>query len=569
MIPWLKIDNKIPEFLPNQNIAQILVEEDIEIEIRQLEHAPEKIRVTIDEAPISAYKHGKWHFSTDLDYGGHYELRARAENNQEQIFVLSVIPTKMTYNRYIVMIKEISRTALDLFIDYRSRSHERMQWTVRNDEISSFHEFSVLQAIMNRMRVIFPAIAQDPYKRPLKKREIYRIDRQMHRNHNTRPQFGPMGEVVRPDGNIYVPLDLKISHAKSDLNVHENRLLKDFLEHKLPERFAHMRKRAKDEIDRLKVATNQSRGLPGYKDIKESNDGDISALKNMLSACEESITTCQNWVNNTFLKDILPYNQPKDEEAKFQTEDLSYIDFYRNCYSKLYKEALILMPNIEQCIAKLANRKISEIYEIWSVFELTKLFIKELRGAGYRFDQKAHFYELQRNFFLFEIQKDTPIVLINKDKDIEVHLIYEPLYVDRHRTNTSRSVVTKDVMQQTPDFTIEILINGNLQHVLVFEVKYRRERDENHKWTYPKEGIEKVYVYKEQIICKPSGLTKEDKKALVKIGFLIVPLNVPVHEENDRTVRVIPLFPEMNQDKRLEVNKNLRQALFSLLTPSR
>ena len=213
-----------------------------------------------------------------------------------------------------------------------------------------------------------------------------------------------------------------------------------------------------------------------------------------------------------------------------------YSRFYR-IYLRFQQELRLSLEN-DRYLTTLSLRKMSELYETWSVFQLTHLILGLLGQAGYRIISGNGFFEVRDDQFHLEVSRDAAIELA-KD-DVRVAIRYEPTYPPVN--SVSSGLVSAAPYQLKPDMAIESWQNGQVVSVLIFDAKYRT-MSEGASQTYREEDITKMDHYFNTIRWKPQN-SRQRPQRVVSSAYILYPGNVLEHDGNEPEVGALPLIPQ-------------------------
>ena len=305
------------------------------------------------------------------------------------------------------------------------------------------------------------------------------------------PQRSPL-----PQANTLTHLPQKWSVQQNILtyDAHENRLLKQFLQKQLIARLHVIEDQAQKEIERRK----QQSALNIQKNYENREPEAIKRLLNAIEDCQQMKRQCLIWCREPFLEQVAA-TAHSSKATQVLLKHPHYSHFYQ-LYLQLQKQFKIKLDSANY-ITRIALRKVSELYEMWSVFQITNLIIKELcsNANGYSFASETIFYELEKNYFQFDVRKNHASIVLTKG-DVRVEIKYEPYYPN-HQTVKGRAAIvatTGNLNPWTPDMVVEVYEQGIPKHVMVFDAKYRWDKKGNDYYPLEK-SIGKMRTYRDTI----------------------------------------------------------------------
>ena len=236
----------------------------------------------------------------------------------------------------------------------------------------------------------------------------------------------------------------------------------------------------------------------------------------------------------------------------------SYSRFYR-LYLQFQQELKISLDT-EQYLAILSLRKMWDLYQIWSVFHLTTMIVDTLTDAGYQVTSNSIFYEVERDSFQIDVQKNVSTVTLAKE-DLTIEMKYEPLYP--RPIGNMPGLVSTDHAQLTPDMSVEIYSEGQLKNVLIFDAKYRyQEIDGSY---YPRDDdLNKMRKYRDKICYKTYDPRRPNQRPqkVVSSAYIIYPGTYLEHDPDEAEIGALPLVPNMIQDEMLAVKEAIKDILW-------
>lgn len=351
----------------------------------------------------------------------------------------------------------------------------------------------------------------------------------------------------------YLPSSWTVQQNSLTYDVHENRLLKQFVLRQLVVKLNIIQERALNEIKRRE----KERTTKLFKGWKDDETPLIEELERVLGKCQQMTKRCIAWGSEPFLISVKSLAASGKATQVFLKHP-SYSRFYR-LYLQFQQELKIDL-DMEQYLTILSLRKMWDLYQIWSVFHLTKIIVDILTDAGYRVTSNSIFYEVERDSFQIDVQKNASTVTLAKD-DLKIEMKYEPQYPKP--IGNMPGLVSTDHAQLTPDMSIEIYSGGQLKNVLIFDPKYRyQEIDGSY---YPKDDdLNKMRKYRDKICYRTYDPRRPNQRPqkVVSSAYIIYPGTYLEHDPDEAEIGALPLVPSMIQDEMLVVNEAIKDILW-------
>ena len=404
-------------------------------------------------------------------------------------------------------------------------------------------DYKKIRKIIEQMKDIMAHIRREPY-RALREEQIQQ-DWQEIKNFSNEAVPLPGDYVYLSESQVSrygirnLPQYWTQPYTTLTYDTYENRLLKHFLRQQLLPKLDIIQEHAENEKKRLE---------PIYARYQNVEDGEtIDRLKRVLEECKDMRQRCIHWSNEPFLK-MLPPPAFAGKATQVLLKHPTYSRFYQ-LYLQ-FQQNLKTTYETEKYVNELALRRVSELYEMWSVFSVTHIAIEELLVAGYIITSSRLFYEVKKDCFQFDVQKNVASIVLEKD-DLRVEIKYEPIYPNQSTVRYRSALVatTMGTNPLTPDMAIEVYKGDEPQHVLIFDAKYRWEW--NSGQYYPKqEDIEKMYRYRSNIQYKryDAGNRRQPytTENIVSSAYILYPGNKIYTEANSR-IGSLPFIPGTSQ----------------------
>jgi len=211
-------------------------------------------------------------------------------------------------------------------------------------------------------------------------------------------------------------------------------------------------------------------------------------------------------------------------------------------------------------------KKVSALYELWSVFTLSRMVIDDLLAAGYRIISNSTFFEVEKDYFQFDVQKNKSSIVLAKD-DLRVEFKYEPIYPNQSLMRYKSALVATiwGNNPQTPDLAIEVYQGDRPRNVLIFDAKYKREKYDGR--AYPKEkDLDRMRGYHASIQYQKyrggGGHDPYERDHIVSSAYIIYPGDELYQEGADKSIGALPLVPGMPVPRVHEIREALRDLLY-------
>jgi hypothetical protein len=508
-------------------------------------NAPRPLAIFIDQEPLHTRDYGYWQWRPRT-YAGLYELRVKVRNYPDQVTKIRVIPQYFTQTLYQKMQDDLANIAVDLLFSLVSSVSERVKNVKRFQDTSPLQDYRQVRIIVDNLGDILSAIRRDPYRVLANKMEQRDWHDIWQFNGDCHAIGGDAIHIPRwSDGQarkLALPTLWQVPQSILSYDVYENRLLKQFLQKQLITKLNSIQKRAESEIRQRKV-TLAYKQQNKFRDAVDEQRA-IEALEGAIAHCQWMKQRCLQWSSEAFLHAV---------RGEVSGSKATQVLLKHPNYSRLYRlylefqQQFQISLNTQTYIAELSVRKIPELYEMWSVFEITKMVIDELKRNGYEGVSQNLFYEIDKNSFHFNVHKNTASIIMAKD-DKRVKIIYEPSYPNRNVTKVEALVTTNGrSLPQTPDMSIELYEHEKPLAICIFDAKYKREREADGYYYPLTEDIDKMNNYVANIKYQRYDAISRGFRThkIVSSAYVLYPGN-RVYEEADGEVGGIPLRPNMS-----------------------
>lgn len=559
---WLTLNNKPISLQEGAENLEVEAEEYKKNYFRTTAHTPRPVEIFIDQKPLYTHDYGFWEWRP-VTYAGLYELRIHAPGSDypDQITKVRVVPQYFTQKLYQNMQDDLSNIAADLLFNLVSSISERVEIVKRLQDSSPLQEYRHIRVIIDKMGDVLSALRRDPYRVLSAQTEQREWSDVWQFNGDSQAIGGEVIHIPRHVGNqvqtLTLPVKWQVPQTVLSYDVYENRLLKQFLKKQLITKLTAIQDRARSEIGQRKITLAYMQKNHFKNDYEEQEQ--IVALQRVIEHCQTMKQRCLRWSNEVFLRSV---------RGEVSGNNATQVFLKHPHYSRFYKlylqfqQRLQISLNTQTYITELSLRKMSELYEMWSIFETTRIVIDELKQHGYEGISQQLFYEIDKGSFQFQVRKNTASIILAKD-DKRVKIIYEPKYPNHNVTHAEALVTTNGrTLPQTPDMSIEVYQNNKPLAVCIFDAKYKRVKEDD-GYFYPLvEDTDKMSNYAANIqYQRYDPMSKRFKpRSIVSSAYVLYPGN-RVYEEANGKIGGIPLRPNMSLDHQQEV----RQKLITLL----
>ena len=519
-------------------------------------NAPDNLRISVDNEEIETYRYGCWDWYPK-DYAGLYHLQVSAPGYSLITAKVRVSPSKLSQERYEVMLANISEIATDLLFSIYSPASEKAIIQFRDQPASALRDYHLIQPIIYQLGNIFSQIRRSPYRK-LQEQSEQRLLDEVHYFSGAIPS--PSGSLIVLPKNVasrcgvnYLPESWTVQQSVLTYNVFENRLLKHFIQRQLITKISAIRDRAIAE----KKRREQDRKIKLRNSWADDETTKIEELEQIIEECQKMLKWCTAWGGDAFLKSVKSLDM-----SGMATQVLLKNPFYNRFYNLYlqFQQVLKISLDTEHYVTALALRRMSDLYEFWSVFQITKIILNQLTDAGYRITSNNLFYELEQDNFQFDVRKNVASICLAQS-DLRVELKYEPVYPKS--IVVMKGLVSTDYNQLTPDMTIEVYKNDEIKHVIIFDAKYRYQQ--NDRFYYPKdEDLDKMRKYRDLIRYKEYNPRSPSQKPLriVSSSYILYPGNYLEHDPDESEIGALPLVPKMTPKNRNEIEDAVEDILW-------
>jgi hypothetical protein len=564
---WLTLNNTPLSF---QDISENLAAQVIEcnspsadgsiIQVTPL--APHGLKIFVEGKQLQSAYAGYWEWRPPLGFAGLCKLLVITPDYPELVAKIRVLPEKLSYERHKAMLSDLSKIAVDLLIRMNSWASEIYELQIRDQEVSPLRDYTLVKEIMRKLEDVIFHISLNPH-RELQEHSVQQLLTEVERfSSEAVPIPGNVLVVPTRFGEVHnlktLPEAWSVQKKTLTYDVYENRLLKQFVQHQLVSKLYFLQERAKSELQRLDQSLKVAL-LKGYATDKLLQE--IESLKHVIVDCQQMRRKCINWAGEAFLRSVQPL-QMQGNATQILLKSPFYSLFFQ-LYLRFQQELKISL-DLDHYLTELATQKVNDLYEMWSVFEITKIAQEALTGAGFIVTSQTIFYEVERNLFQFRVRKNVPSIIFAKD-DLRVEIKYEPLYLSKDNPSvaTISALVTDSDDpndQLTPDLAIEIYERDQVKDVILFDVKYKWKGVEGSRGP-TRNDKNTMRGYRQEICYKPySPSTSPLIRGIVSHAYIIYPGDILWHDPDNR-IGALPLIPDLNPHLRHDVENTVKNLL--------
>ncbi|BCL79688.1 DUF2357 domain-containing protein [Ktedonobacteria bacterium brp13] len=523
--------------------------------------APDDLHLYIDGEQLETEYYGRWYWYPK-SYAGLYILTIKCANNNVHIAHIRVLPSKMSYQRYIYMLDDIRDIAEDLLFSIASPAQERVMLYDQKGKLSTIKEYTQIKSIVYELADVIARIHRDPhshFQEDLITQQLHDIP------HFSSEVFPFHAEVTQLPSTLartlsisHLPTHWHIYHNVATYDIYENRLLKHFLHIQLIPKIHFVEERALNELQRRR----QQLAIKRRKHWRDDETPFIQKLEAIVTDCNFIKQQCMIWSTHSFLQKVQPLST-LSSPSQVLLKHPAYARFY-HLYQR-FQKGLKLSFNIEQYLTMLSLRKMSELYEIWAVFQITYIALAQLNTYGYRIVSKTLFFQTEKDFLQIDVQKNHSSIILEKGQT-RLEIKYEPRYFrfQMHHVSFFSNWYSEYL---APDLSIEIYSNGQPNNIILFDAKYRDENVNGVK-RFLEEDVNKMRLYRDKIRA-PVPLSDKKGKQAVSSAYILYPGDIFDHDHDEPEIGALPLVPNMDQKQRNEIEAAVREILqFSGLASS-
>jgi hypothetical protein len=530
--PLLTINGHPVAFHPSSDNSDVGAVEYSPNPIRITKWTPDDLEVFVDGEKLETERYGYWTWYP-RGFAGIYELTVRSRSQGTKTALVRVLPSRLTMERWERMLEDIRTVSEDLLFQLQSPAYERAKPRSRTSESSALRDYYLIKNIQPQLAAVIMNIRRNPHRQLIERNQTVLAHNVRQFSSDIAAVPGPLMELTNLSSKVQIarlPQSWIVSEQVLSYDTYENRLLKHFLWRQLFPRIVQIQEKASSELKRRE----QSRRDKICQGWEEDETRKIEALTEVVRDCQSMSNQCIVWGSEGFLLNVGNMHFPQQPTQVLQKNPF-YNRFYR-IYLGFQKE-LGYFIDTETFIARLATRKVSELYETWAVFIMTSVVMKLLLKSGYRVISSNGFYEVNNNQFQIDVDRQANIEL-SKDNKI-VRIRYEPLYPQSG--SVSRGAVSIAQRRRTPDLSIETWLNNECKGIILFDAKYKTRREANNL-SYYDDDLNKMSDYIYAIRWKtPEQRTRPVQ--IVKSAYILYPGNVLEHDSQFPERGALPFIP--------------------------
>jgi PD-(D/E)XK nuclease superfamily/Domain of unknown function (DUF2357) len=528
--------------------------------------SPDTIDVFADGEQLPTAYSGVWEWRPPLGFAGLCELQVKVQEYSIQVARIRVLPEKLSQDRYEIMLSDLSTIATDLLIRLNSWATEKAVLQLREQDISPLRDYQLMKEIISQLEDVMFHIRRSPYH-VLSTHNEQRLLHEVHLfSSETVPLSGNVLALPKTFKSLHginsLPETWMVPQSTPTYDVHENRLLKQFVQHQLIAKLHFIQERAKSELRRLEK-DYEIAAVMSWKKTREQLAKEIRKLELVVAECEQMMYQCVAWGSESFLRSVR-FSGVSGKATQFLLKSPFYSRFFQ-LYLRFQQELTISLDT-QNYLTDLAMQKVCDLYEVWSVFEITKMAMDELTKVGYRIASSSLFYEVERNHFQFKVRKNVPSIVLIKD-DIRVEIKYEPIYVSKANPSVASipalvANLNDPLQQRTPDLAIEVYEHDQPKTVIIFDVKYKWQGNDGSRGPNS-DDKNKMREYKDIICYKPYNLDTHPRlRKIVSNAYILFPGDLPWQEPSNK-VGALPLIPDMDSRRQAAAEKTVKYLLRS------
>lgn len=552
---WLTLNNRALRFQEENENLEVQARESQNNILRITNSAPDDLDIYIDGKLLETERYGRWLWRPN-GYAGLYVLQVSVASYPVQTAKVRVLPEKLSYERYKTMLDDISKIAVDLLFRLHSPAGEKAVTQFREQEASALRNYELLKKIMDELQDVMAAIRRSPYRALWEYAEERLLHEVRQFSSETRPITGRMLAVPTHMNTAaplnYLPAIWSTRQKILTYDVHENRLLKQFIQKQMVAKLSTIQDKAQNEIKRRE----KERSIKLFKRWKDDETPLIEELKRVLDDCQHMTSRCIAWGSEPFLTSVQSL-ATSGKATQVLLKHPAYGRFYR-LYLHFQQELKISLDT-EQYVTRLTLRKMWDLYQIWSVFSISAMIVDILTAANFQMSSSSFFYEVEKDNFQIDVRKNVSAITLVKD-DRRVEMKYEPLYPKP--IGNMPGLVSTDYEQLTPDMSVEISRQGELKSVVIFDAKYRYYESDG--FYYPKEDdLNKMRKYRDKICYRAYDPRRPNLKPqkVVSSAYILYPGTYFEHNREEAEIGALPLVPNMAQRDMVEVEEVIRDIL--------
>jgi hypothetical protein len=531
---WLTLNGVPLRFGPGTINTVDGVREYKESQFRITEAAPDDVEIRVDSERLVTERYGRWIWRP-AGFAGLYDVEVSAPNHGVHKTQVRVLPGNITLRQQARMYKDITDISVDLLFQLHTPAREYVGTISGEAYQSPLRSYRLIENLVGELEKALTLIVRSPHRVLIGHQERRQWHEPAAVGANASPIPGPSVAIpasARAGVPRVLPRVWLVERGELTHDVYENRLLKHFLWSQLLTRLMEIEDSAEAEIQRRaqNLAFYERRGWDNQ--ITEETVR-IAELEHVIKDVNEFQRKVVRWGNLPFLRWV-NHRPVRAVPTQVLQKDPGYSRFYK-VYLRFQQE-LRWGVTAERLLTQLATRKMSEIYETWSIFRITDVLLPLLTMNGYSVVSETGFYRLDDRLFHFEVDRDAVVELVQRKTRLCVR--YEPTYP--HWKGTE-GLVTPRYPRLTPDLAVERWEDGEPQAVLIFDAKYKSEIRDGRK-TYWEVDLNKMSVYYSEILWKASESGRRPEQ-IVSSAYILYPGDVLNHDPEYPMTGALPVVP--------------------------
>jgi hypothetical protein len=121
---WLTLNDRSLSFQNESENLDAQAQETRDNRLRITPAAPDDLQIYVDGKLLETERYGRWLWKPD-GYAGLYMFQVHAPGHPTQMTKVRVLPEKLSYERYKVMLDDIGKIAVDLLFRLNSPAGEK------------------------------------------------------------------------------------------------------------------------------------------------------------------------------------------------------------------------------------------------------------------------------------------------------------------------------------------------------------------------------------------------------------------------------------------------------------
>jgi predicted component of viral defense system (DUF524 family) len=556
---WLTLNGVPLSFSPGDENLEAHARENVNNRLRITSPDLDQLEIRIDGELLPTAFYGYWYWHP-YGYAGLYQIEVSRPGFPSQIASVRVFPQKLTQERYEAMLTDLRTFAIDLLFRLTSPTGEKAITELEQEEPSPYREYIQVKGIIGALQDVMEHIRRNPYRVLHEERE----QRYLHEVRQFSSEAIPIpGTMTMLPSSIaarcaieYLPEKWIARRTLLSYDVYENRLLKHFVQKQLVTRLIMLQKRAEIEIRRRE----QARIVKIRNNWTDDETSEIEKLRLVITDCQLMIRRCIFWADEAFLASVQPLALT-GKATQMLLKNPSYNRFYL-LYLR-FQQHLRISLDTERFLTTLALRKIFDLYEFWSVFQVTSMVIEKLEQAGYVITSNSVFYEIQRDYFQFDVRRNVSSIILTRG-DTRVEIKYEPNYPSqkalRNVSGLASQVYGDNAL--TPDMAVEVYEWEQPKHIAIFDAKYRWDRGKDGLYHPKDEDLDKMRRYHDLIQYKvyDRKTGRERWQQVVSSAYVLYP-GESLDRDPGKVIGALPMTPNMAAQQRNAVEQAIADIL--------